>query len=171
MLQLKNNIFENIENTPKEHYTFQFDPSAIVPVEKKYIGLMKKRMLGSIIAGLLLIIIGIFSGRALLGFGVGVLFISVVGHIKGISAYKKLYAKSRDRYNKTLYDYTLYEDFLIVWISSDVAIRQFKVKLDEIKKAQIIKDLIVMEIEGQLFLMKKDELVENSYFLVVCNKK
>ena len=42
MLQLKNNIFENIETTPKEHYTFQFDPSAIVPVEKKYIGLMKK---------------------------------------------------------------------------------------------------------------------------------
>ena len=94
MLQLKNNIFENIETTPKEHYTFQFDPSAIVPVEKKYIGLMKKRMLGSIIAGLLLIIIGIFSDRAFLGFGVGVLFISVVGHIKGISAYKKLYAKS-----------------------------------------------------------------------------
>ena len=171
MLQLKNNIFENIETTPKEHYTFQFDPSAIVPVEKKYIGLMKKRMLGSIIAGLLLIIIGIFSDRAFLGFGVGVLFISVVGHIKGISAYKKLYAKSKDKYTKTLYDYTLYDDFLIVWISSDDAIRQIKVRLDEIKKAHVIADILVMEIDGQLFLMKKDELVENSYFLTDCNKK
>ena len=171
MLQLKNNIFENIEATPKEHYTFQFDPSAIVPVEKKYIGLLKKRMVGSIIAGLLLIIIGIFSDRVFFGFGAGALFISMVGHIRGISTYKKLCAKSRDRYNKTLYDYTLYEDFLIVWISSDDAIRQIKVRPDEIKKAQVIADVLVMEIDGQLFLVKKDELIDNSYFLSICNKK
>ena len=65
VLELKNNIFENIEATPKEHYTFQFDPSAIVPVEKKYIGLMKKRMLGSIIASIILVIAGVFSDRAI----------------------------------------------------------------------------------------------------------
>jgi hypothetical protein len=171
MPELKNNIFENIEDTPKEHYTFQFDPSTIAPVEKKYIGLLKKRMLGSIISGLLLVLGGVFSDRAILGFGIGVLFISIVGHIKGISAYKKLYAKSRDRYAKTLYDYSLYDNFLIVWISSDDAIRQIKVKLDEIKKAQVVADFIVMEIDGQLFLMKKDEVVENSYFLTICNKK
>ena len=132
---------------------------------------MKKRMLGSIIVGLLLIVIGIFSDRVLVGFGVGTLYISVIVHIKGISTYKKLYAKSKDRHTKTLYDYTLYDDFLIVWISSDDRIRQMKVRLDEIKKVQVIADLIVMEIDGQLFLMKKDELVENSYFLTVCNKK
>ena len=171
VLELKNNIFENIEATPKEHYTFQFDPSAIVPVEKKYIGLMKKRMLGSIIAGLILIICGVFSGRGLLGFGIGVLFISLVGHFKGISAYKKLYAKSKGKYDKTVYDYTLYDNFLIVWISSDDAIRQIKVKLNEIKKAQVVADFLVIEIDGQIFLMKKDELVENSYFLTICNKK
>ena len=171
MLELKNNIFENIEDSPKEHYTFQFDPSAIATVENKYIGLMKKRMLCSVLGGLLLIIIGILWGRTLLGFGVGALFISVVGHIKWISAYKKLYAKNRDRYKKTLYDYTLYDQYLIVWISSDDSIRQLKVKLDEIKKAQIVKDLIVMEINEQLFLIKKDELIDNSYFLSICNKK
>ena len=70
-----------------------------------------------------------------------------------------------------MYDYTLYDEFLIVWISSDDAVRQIKVRLDEIKKSQVIADVIVMEIDGQLFLMKKDELVENSYFLTVCNKK
>ena len=171
MLELKNNIFENIEATPKEHYTFQFDASAIVLVERKYIGIMKKRMLGSVIAGIIMIICGVFSDRSFLGFGIGVLFISVVGHIKGISAYKKLYAKIKDRYTKTLFDYTLYDNFLIVWISSEDAIRQIKVKFDEIKKAQVISDILVMEIDGQLFLMKKDELVENSYFLTVCNKK
>ena len=171
MIELKNNIFANIEDTPKEHYTFQFDPDKVVPVEKKYIGFMKKRMLGSIVASILLVIIGVLSDRAFLGFAIGVLFISMVGHIKGISAYKKLFEKSKEKYKTTFYDYTLYDDFLIVWISSDDAIGQKKIKLGEIKKTQIIEDFLVMEIEGQLFLMNKDELIDNSYFLTICNKK
>ena len=171
MLELKNNIFENIQDAPKEHYTFQFDPNLIVPVEKKYIGFMKKRMLISILAGLFLVIVGIFSDRVFLGFAGGLLLMSLVVHLKSLSAYKKLFAERRGRYDKTLYDYTLYEDFLIVWISSDDRIRQLKVKLDDIKKAQMIQDFVVMEIDGQLFLMKKDELVDHSYFLSICNKK
>ena len=171
MLNLKNNIFENIEDTPKEHYTFHFDPGTIAPVEKKYIGLLVKRMLASVLSGIVLILYGIFSDRAILGFGIGVLFISIVAHIKGISAYKKLYAKSKKRYERTLYDYTLYENFLIIWIASEDAIRQLKVNFDEIKKVQQIANLFVMEIDGQLFLLKKDELIEDSYFLTLCKQK
>ena len=73
--------------------------------------------------------------------------------------------------NVQCYGYTLYDDFLIGWMSSDDGIRQIKVRLDEIKKAQVIADILVMEIDGQLFLMKKDKLVENSYFLSICSKK
>ena len=119
MPQLKNNIFEDIQDTPKEHYTFSFDRDSVVPVYKKYMGSMKKRMVGSIISGLILIIIGILSkGNIITGFGIGGLLISVTGHIKVISSYKKLFTKRMDMMcGKSIYDYTLYEDFLIVWIS------------------------------------------------------
>ena len=43
--------------------------------------------------------------------------------------------------------------------------------LHEIKKARIIKNLVVLEIENELYLMRKNELVENSYFLSICAKK
>ena len=172
MLELKNNIFENVQETPREHYTFHLDSSDVVTIEKKYIGDMKKRMAIAIACSAFLAVYGILrSSPAFAGLGFGMLLMSLAAHIKVIRHYKKLYAKSRERYPKTLFDYTLYGDSLIVWISSDDAIRQFKVRLSEIKKAQIVKDIVVMEIEGQLFLMKKDELIENSYFLSICKKK
>ena len=171
MLELKNNLFEGIECDAKEHYTFQFSREEMTSVEKKYIGIMKKRMLISVALCVVLIVIGIFTDRCMLGFGIGALFISLAGHIKGISAYKKLYEKSKERCVKTLYDYTLYDGFMIVWISSEIAVRQLKVRLDEIKKSRIISGLIVMEIDGQLFLVRKDELIENSYFLSISDNK
>ena len=171
MLELRNNIFENIEDPPKEHYTFQFDSDEVAPVEKKYMGLIKKRMLIFVIAQLVPGIYGVFLDRILIGFAIGGLFIGLVWHIKGILARKKLYAKSIERYKKTVYDYTLYEGFLVIWISSDDSIRQLKVNLNEIKKVHTAGDLLVMEIDNQLFLMKKKELIQNSYFLTVCDKK
>ena len=54
MLQLKNNLFDDISETPREHYTFWFDYAAVASVEKKYIGFLIKRMLISI--GLLFIL-------------------------------------------------------------------------------------------------------------------
>jgi hypothetical protein len=42
------------------------------------------------------------------------------------------------------------------------------VKLVDIKKAQIIEGVVAMEISGELFLMRKEELIQNSYFLTIC---
>ena len=168
MTELKNNLFENITDTPKEHYTFNFSSEEIAPVEKKYMGILIKRMIVSIVASMILIICGILSHTVIIGIAAGILFISLVSHIKSISAYKKIYAKSRDKYPRTVYDYTLYDNFLVIWISSDTSIRQTKVLYTDIKKAQIIADLVVLEIEGQLFLMRKSELAKDSFFLKAC---
>ncbi len=134
MLELKNNIFEDIQDAPKEHYTFQFEPDTVSPVEKKYVGYMKKRMLFFIIIGIIIMICGIFSDRTIVGFAIGVLFVGIVGHIKGVLTYKSIFTKGKEKYKTTLYDYTLYDSFLIIWISSKNSIRQMNVKLDEIKK-------------------------------------
>ena len=171
MPELKNNLFEHIDATPKEHYTFHIDASAIVPVEKKYVGLMTKRMIFTLTPALLLLILDLLWNYGLGGFAIGVLFVSAVGHIKMISAYKKLCEKRKEACASTLYDYTLYDSFMIIWISSEDGIRQKKVKLGNIKKAQIIADVVVLEIDGELFLLKKEELEQSSYFLAICSKK
>lgn len=171
MLKLKNDIFEDITAAPKEHYTFNFGGDELTPVEKKYINRLKIRGLIVTAAILLLLLDGIFFTEDMIWFSLGMLYVWEILLVGTIIRTKKMYEKRRASFSNTLYDYTLYDSFLIVWISSDDSIRQRKILLHEIKKARIIKNLVVLEIENELYLMRKNELVENSYFLSICAKK
>ena len=168
MSELKSSLLDGIAEEPREHYTFCLKAVEALPVEKIYMRLMKKRMLASLVCGILLICFGFGLGRFVIGLGVGILIISLAVHIRNYCAYKKLFEKSRSEYETKVYDYTLYGDFMIVWISSDTAIRQMKIPLSSIRKSRLVGNILVMEIEGQLFPVKKDALVENSFFLGLC---
>ncbi len=166
-MEPKKDIFEDIQAEPREHYTFQIDPASMEPVEKKYIGKLIKRMIIGILCGVILLLYG-FVSEFFLGVGfASVLFMSAF-YIKLISHTKKLYARRKAQYLNTVHDYTLYDDCLIVWLSGDNFIKQNKYSLNEVVKAQIIGDFVVLEIDGQLHLLKKNELVENSYFIRRC---
>ncbi len=170
MPEFKKDLFADIFDEPKEHYTFEFNDKYLPPVEKKYLSALKKRMFIYIIPSVIIILIGLKS-PFILGFGIGLLLLGVTVHVKTILATKKNYAKVREKYSKTiLFDYTLYSDCLIVSVFGDTAIRQLKAGLHEIKNVHILADTVILEIDGQLFLMKKDELIENSYFLMRCAK-
>ncbi|MBE6635050.1 MAG: hypothetical protein E7617_02450 [Ruminococcaceae bacterium] len=164
-MELKNNIFENITDTPKEHYTFHFETIDLLHVEKKYMGILKKRLSLSVIMAMILLVICIFHSAFFAGFGAGVLFMTIVFGIGSVQMTKKQYLNSYERCITALFDYSLYDEFLIVWISSENAIRQMKVRLNEIKNIREIGDLLTFEIDGRIYLMRKAELIENSYFI------
>lgn len=166
-MELKKDIFENIQAEPREHYTFQIDPASMEPVEKKYIGKMIKRMIIGILCGVILLFFG-FSSVFYLGMGVAIVLFMSASHIAAISNTKKLYAKRKAKYLHTVHDYTLYDDCLVVWLSGNDSIRQTKYSLNQIVKAQMIGDFVVLEIDGELYLLKKNELVEDSYFIRRC---
>ena len=44
-------------------------------------------------------------------------------------------------------------------------------ELYEIKDVYMLGDTVIFEADGQLFPLKKDGLIENSYFLMRCAKK
>ena len=87
-----------------------------------------------------------------------------------IVLHEAIFKKSRQRYATTVYDYTLYENALIVWISSDQLIRQMRIGLSEIRNLREIVDFFVFEFDKQIFLLKKDVLAENSYFHAAMKK-
>ena len=93
MYELKNSLFDNIQETPMEHYTFEIPPESLRPVEKKFLWKLKKPMLVSIVACLFIILTGIFSGDFVIGLGVGSLLTNLGSYIKSTLTYKKLYAK------------------------------------------------------------------------------
>lgn len=171
MPKLRNDIFEDITAAPKEHYTFNFGGDEVVPVEKKYINRLKIRGLILYAYMLILFVYGIFFIEDMIWFSLGMFCVWTVVYLGTIIGAKKAHEKRRTRVSNTLYDYTLYDGLLVAWISSDDIIRQKKILLHEIKKARIIKNLVVLEIENELYPMRKNELVENSYFLGICDKK
>lgn len=171
MSELKNNLFEHIEEEPREHYTFQFTPEELAPVEKKYVGRMRSALFLSVVIDILLIVWNVLLEGAKLSFAFGVWFVITLVLLRGVLMYKKAWRKSNERYGNTLFDYTLYDDFLIVWVSSEDAIRQMKVKWSDIKRVQSIEGLVVMEIEGKLYLVRKHELGDDSRFHALANRK
>ena len=171
MSKLKNNIFEDITAAPKEHYTFRFEPDEIDPIQKKYTNKMKMPGLIAPAVIMLLLFNGIFFNEDMIWFSFGVLFVWITMGIGVVLGSKKMYEKRRAKFSNTLYDYTLYDNFLIVWISSDDSIRQRKILLHEIKRAITIKNFVVVEIDNELHLMRKRELAADSYFLSICDKK
>jgi len=168
MLQLKNNLFDDISETPREHYTFWFDYAAVASVEKKYIGFLIKRMLISIGLLFILSVYAAFSDTTIFTGMICVTFTLALVHTKSILAYKKIFTKRSKEYPESLFDYTLFEHFLIIWISSPNGIKQRRVWLNEIEKARVIGDIVVLEIDNQLYLMRRSALIPNSYFHYIC---
>ena len=171
MHQLKPSLFEEIEETPREHYTFAFTAEEVSPVRKAYTWNIVKRMLLSLLllAVVILYIVLAFRGSAgyegLLGFFIGCAFLDIAMFIKTLYVSKKAWEKADERLPSNLYDYSMYQNFFIIWISSPTGVRQKKVQLQDVKKAQTVKNLLVLEIDQQLFFLRQDALIENSAFL------
>lgn len=166
-MELKKDIFEGITAEPREHYTVQIDPASVAPVKKKYIGKLIKRMIIGILCGVILLFFG-FSSVFYLGMGLGIVLLVSASHITVISNTKKQYAKAEAKYPCTVYDYTLYDEFLIVCLSSDTGIIQTKYRLQELVRVEIVGSLVTLELDGPLFFINRDALPENSYFLSRC---
>ncbi len=165
MLEPQKDIFKNIEDEPREHYRFMLDPDKLLPIEKKYVSGLIKRLLIAIVAELIIFVEGIFCDRFLIGFAVGLLLVTVPISVKNIRMYKKSFEKSRENYLETVFDYSLYSNYMIIWITAPNSIKQIKADLTKIKKSQIIADFIVMEIDGQLYVLEKNMLIPNSFFI------
>lgn len=171
MSKLRNNIFEDITVAPKEHYTFCFEPDEVDPVQKKCTNRLKVRGLIMYAYILILFVQGIFFREATIWFSLGMCCVWTVVYIGTIIGHKKMYEKRRAKFSNTVYDYTLYESFFVIWVSSDDSIRQRKILLHEIKRVWTLKNLVVLEIGNELYLMRKKELDEGSYFLSICDQK
>ena len=169
-MEQKQDFFQDVQAEPREQYTFQIDPESVTPVGKKYIAKLIKGMTVGILCGVFCIIYGLFGSNFLIGAGFAITLLMVALYLTSIFKTKKSYAAAKEKYAHCLFDYALYDDCLVIEINSDKGLTKVKCNLNEIVKAQIIGELVVLEIEGKLYLLKKNELIENSYFIERCKQ-
>ena len=168
MLEPKKDLFEDIEETLREHYRMQIDPARIAPVEKHFLSPLIKGLVAASVLALIPIVLGGFSERLAVGIGIGIFASFLFCFSFLIKSAKNNWRAFRERCPKAVYDYSLYDDFLAIRISSDTSVKQMKFNVQEIKQVHRIGDFITLEIDRQIYLLNKDELTEGSYFLALC---
>ena len=171
MNELKNDLFEGITEEPREHYTFRFTKEELIPVEKQQIRRMLLKLLLFILASGLFALVGALEGvQAVIGFGFGCVFIGIIYYVKGLRNYKKLMAMRRWQVADTIYDYTVFDGYMILWLSASDSVRQKKVHFSAVK-GEIVDNYVVLTIDGALYPLHKGELAQDSAFLALCQKR
>ncbi len=164
-------ITEN-KSEPKEAYVFKYEKSDLQNVFKKARFPLIKR---AIIFTLACIVLFIFFAAAkanetIIGLLLGCFLIGVISHIKGYSAYSKMWKSSENKILQSTYSYEIFDGYFILNISKNEEItRTLKIYFDDIEKIQSFGNYLVLQIAGQSYIIKKDSLIPESAFIAFCN--
>lgn len=151
--------------SPDETYRFNFTNDEIKEIQSlQRKGLYRKPVLFALIcAALIAYLIFLSAPEILIGFAVGILFVGTVFHIKRIIAFNKAWRKSADKICQSVYEYKVFEDYIIINIHREnEKVRESKCYFKDIEKIQQFGKWLFLQFGGQLFIVRKRELKENS---------
>ncbi len=101
----------------------------------------------------------------IIGFAAGMFFICTLFYIKGIFTYNKTWKNSAERICKSTYEYNVFEDYIGVTIyRENEIIRESKCFFADIEKIQQFDKWLFLYFNGQIFIVRKSDLKENSAF-------
>ncbi len=161
-------LSELVQERPKEHYRFRVDPGKMGIVEKTMVSYVVKRAMFTLIPCLAMAILGLCLDRSLFAFFMGIFLVLLGYHVKNVRWYRNNFVQNKLIWAQTIYDYSLYEDELLIWDSSETTIHQMRIPLKAIKRIRKIGNFIVLEIGVHLYMLDKSVLREDSYFIRMC---
>lgn len=163
--------FDNTEQNnailPNESYRFTFSKEelhAIYRLQRKRI--YKRPILFALIC-IFLVVLFIESSAPdiMIGFAFGMFLIGAVLHIKKVRAYSKVWKNSIERISESTYEYNLFENYISINIyRENEKIRELRCLFTDIEQIQLFSNWLFMQFDGQLFIIRKRDLSENSAF-------
>ena len=160
-------IEQNNEILPNESYRFTFSKqelNEIYRLQRKSV--YKRPIIFTMLCILMsLFFIGSSAPDVMIGFAFGMFLIGAVSHIKGIRAYSKAWKNSIERICKSVYEYKVFENYIGVNICREnERIRESKCFFTDIDQIQQFGKWLFLQFGGQSFIIRKNELKENSAF-------
>ena len=161
------NKTQNTEDEPNEAYRFNFSKTELDEIHRlqRKVAYKKPIIFVLLLVLLLILLIGSSAPSFMIGVASGLLFVCAVSTIKGIRIYNKTWENSIERICKSTYAYKIFEDYIIVNIyRNNEMIRESKCYFSEIEQIQQIDQWLFFQFIGQTFIVRKNELKENSSF-------
>ena len=171
MTELKKSLFDEITESPKEHYTFRFSLEELTPISKTYLRRFILRPIPFILLLIICCAFGTSSSSVNTGLASGLLFCVLLIYFISCRNYKKRFKLSSAKTIECVYDYTVYENFFVIWISSNDSIKQKRIYLSDVKEARAVGELLVTQLDDGLYMLRRSELEADSVFFKLCDKK
>ena len=160
-------IEQNNEIFPNESYRFTFSKQELNEIYRLQRKSVYKRPIIFTMLCILMILffIGSSAPDVMIGFAFGMFLIGAVSYIKGIRAYSKAWKNSTERICKSVYEYKVFENYIGVNIyRENERIRESKCFFTDIEQIQQVGKWLFLQFGGQSFIIRKNELKENSAF-------
>lgn len=156
---------ENNESLPFESYRFTYTETELNELYRlQRNSFYKKPVIFAII-----LIAGIFAlmnssdTDLMIGIVFGVLCIHLYSYIRGFLTYKKGWQNSVKHICESIYEYKMYGDYFDLKIfRNNETIRVYKCYFSEIENIQILGNWLLLQFGGQVFIIRKSDLKENS---------
>ncbi len=155
------------EDQPNEAYQFHFTRAESNEIYRLQRTAVYKRPFLSALLLIFLIIfcIGTSAYDSIIGFAFGAFFIGSVFCIKGIRAYNKTWKNSIERICESTYEYKIFETYIMVNIyRKNEKVRALKCYFTDIEQIYTLGNWLFFQIGGQLFVVRRSDLKENSAF-------
>lgn len=161
------NKIQSEENQPNEYYKFNFSETELNQIHRSQRIAIYKR---PIIFGLIFVlaIISLIVSPAsdiIIGITFSMLFFYAIFFIKSILVYKKAWKNSIKKISESTYEYKVFEDHILVSIyRNDEEVRSSKCYFADIERIQQLDRWLFFQFGGQSFIVRKNDLKENSAF-------
>lgn len=166
MAELRKDLFADIADEPREHYTFRFSAEEARQVANAAVSSLARRMLLMIVPCAVIVLIGaVQHSDGICGLGIGMLLTGLTVYIKSFRLMKKANAEGIPHVAASVYDYTVFGGYAVIWVCNENTVLQVRVTPSDIQKSRAVAGLIVLQIRGRLYLLRKNELAEGSFFL------
>lgn len=155
------------ETQPNEACKYKFSKDELKKIYRSHKWILYKFAALTALFPILSILFCIFTSLPdrLLGVSIGFLLCTVAVLIGVTSVYNKSWRKSINRACETTYEYKIYEDYLILCLyRNNEKVLQSKCSFSDIEQIRLFGEWFSLQISGQLFIVRKSDLKENSAF-------
>ncbi|MBR2907092.1 MAG: helix-turn-helix transcriptional regulator [Clostridia bacterium] len=159
---------EERRETPRETYTFQYSAEEMEAFYRKGRLPWIKRIVLCIGFGIMLLIglLLIEAHGIIIGVAEGFCLVLVIAYIKEYKSYKKIWRLGKSKIPEETYSYEVYDQYFALKVFKNEELRRTqKIFFGDIGKIDVFGSYMILQISGQGYLIKKDDLDEDSAFL------
>ena len=158
---------ERNPDLPNETYRFHFPKEEVDEIYHLQKKIAYKKPIRFALICLFLIIgsIATSASGVVIAFSIGMFFIGMTSHMKGIQAYNRTWKKNIEQISKKTYEYNLFDDHIMINIyCGSEKVRESKCAFTDIERIELFDRWLILQYGGQAFLLRRAELNENSAF-------